>query len=60
MVRDIDLALQLVQLAFVLGVSIAVIVRMFRRGRIEDVENDVSVLPPSVRRWILGESRRRG
>jgi hypothetical protein len=60
MVRDIDLALQLLQLAFVLGLSIAVIVRMFRRGRIEDVDNQESVLPPSVRRWILGESRRRG
>jgi hypothetical protein len=45
--------------AFILGTSTAMLVRMFRRGRMSDGHGQLSVLPPSVRRWMLGEPRQR-
>lgn len=53
----LDLALRILIWAFVLGTSVAVVVRMLRGGRIEGGHNQLSVLPPSVRRWMLGESK---
>jgi len=54
------MALVLAGWTFLLGTSVAMIVRMIRRGRFEAVDNHFSVLPPAVRRWILGEPRERG
>jgi hypothetical protein len=41
--------------ALILGLSLAAVVRMFRRGRIES-HDQLSLMPPKIRAWILGES----
>jgi hypothetical protein len=59
MSRYVDAALLLTAGAYLLGTSVAMIVRMARRARIDATDNQLSVLPPAVRRWILGEPRQR-
>jgi len=59
MTRYVDAALLWAGGAYLMATSVAMVVRMTRRGRIDATDNQISVLPPAVRRWILGEPRQR-
>ena len=55
MLRLLDTAIVLSGAAFLAATSLAKIIRMWRRGSLEDLDNRLSVLPEPLRRWMLGE-----